>query len=966
MNRIKFFMLALAVFCFIAAPVNAGINDRFSKIELDAKNYAIFPEIAAPSGNPATNHGWVYVKDLAGVSTLFFEGDNGAVTNLLTSSGTLNSAYLNGNTIVVTTAGGDLEIDLSQVTNEVKIANLFAGAQANALNIDAEVAQAITNGIIFSCTAGTFTDAIDASHASITNALNVGANVIIGTNAQIDFSEFDVAAATGSVTIDDDANLGSLTVEGSILDINSLTFVGAGEIKTAAASALTLSVDDGATAAEDLIIVANNIALTAVGKLSLTPDAALAVALDLTDADIATAIDVGANDIVGTTGLINFTNFDVDAAGNVTCVDLSASGTVTIGALAQDALVPASAAPHGITLDGAGTGGVIIAGTSTGTVTLGGGATLVNLPATVDLTLAGGVISLTDTANSNAVTITNNTMTTASAIVIVANAVTSGNVISVTADGLVDGNMLYLDSLAAGLTTGNYINCYDGAASDFTVGLYGTTLIAGNASGTDALTLTNGDILVSAGHIDITTGTFTVGTGSVAIATNGNFSSARGGIQLDSVDDDNSYIKRNQAVTAAPLLELESTNVLDDQAVLLVDQNATGAIDTITITTDATGNADAIDLTMTGVDADVLAITVPAAYAGQIIQSDLLAWVGTAGQGGIIDIVTTAAATAEVGQGIRLNYLSTGASGAAVLGKGLHVHANAGAQAGESLVYLDTLFNTAMHINNNGVSADGIKFDVQDAYTGQGIVADLGPWLGTTNEGFIDLLSDNAASVAAGQFIRLRNQGTGQHAGAIGGTMIFMEDDAVAPAAGTSYVMYIDATNIEAIHVDTGKVLVDETVTATGGVSTGNAADSFLLTDTVALTNGQIIGLAGAPKELIAAPGAGKFIEVLSAVLILDYAGTNVFTCGGADDLVIQYNTTGVDITASIETTGWIDQAADQATLVNAAGIATAPLANIVNRAIELFNTGAEIAGNAGGDNLMKVKITYRIHDDAV
>lgn len=44
----------------------------------------------------------------------------------------------------------------------------------------------------------------------------------------------------------------------------------------------------------------------------------ITTALDVSDADIVTALSVGANDIVGTTGLINYTNFDVDASGNVT------------------------------------------------------------------------------------------------------------------------------------------------------------------------------------------------------------------------------------------------------------------------------------------------------------------------------------------------------------------------------------------------------------------------------------------------------------------------------------------------------------------------------------------------------------------------------------------------------------------------------------------------------------------------
>jgi len=189
---------------------------------------------------------------------------------------------------------------------------------------------------------------------------------------------------------------------------------------------------------------------------------------------------------------------------------------------------------------------------------------------------------------------------------------------------------------------------------------------------------------------------------------------------------------------------------------------------------------------------------------------------------------------------------------------------------------------------------------------------------------------------------------------------LYMEDDATAPAAGTSYVLNIDATNIEAIHVDTGKVLVDETVTATGGVSAGNAADSFIYTDTVELSNVNIKALRATPITLVAAPGAANIVEVISVVLILDY-GTNVLT-ESADNLVVEY-ASGQDITAAIEMTGFIDQAADQMAFILPAGIATMTAANALNDAVQIFNTGdGEIAGNAANDTTMTVKISYRIH----
>ena len=78
---------------------------------------------------------------------------------------------------------------------------------------------------------------------------------------------------------------------------------------------------------------------------------------------------------------------------------------------------------------------------------------------------------------------------------------TTGVIVDVSAAGLTSGTMLKLSVVEATITTGKYIDCYDGAASDFSVGKYGATTIAGNAVGTAALTITAGDLVLTAGTI---------------------------------------------------------------------------------------------------------------------------------------------------------------------------------------------------------------------------------------------------------------------------------------------------------------------------------------------------------------------------------------------------------------------------------------------------------------------------------
>lgn len=172
-----------------------------------------------------------------------------------------------------------------------------------------------------------------------------------------------------------------------------------------------------------------------------------------------------------------------------------------------------------------------------------------------------------------------------------------------------------------------------------------------------------------------------------------------------------------------------------------------------------------------------------------------------------------------------------------------------------------------------------------------------------------------------------------------------------SPAANTGYIYVADDTGT------TTPYFKDS-----GGTATSLIASSSLHTDTVSLSNADIKALRGTKKELVATPGADKLVEVLSAVLILDY-GSEVLT-ESTDNLVVQYATSGDDITAAIEMTGFIDQSADTVMAVRPSNpLAANAATDMVNNAVELFNTGdGEFGGNVSADTTMTVKITYRVH----
>ena len=144
-------------------------------------------------------------------------------------------------------------------------------------------------------------------------------------------------------------------------------------------------------------------------------------------------------------------------------------------------------------------------------------------------------------------------------------------------------------------------------------------------------------------------------------------------------------------------------------------------------------------------------------------------------------------------------------------------------------------------------------------------------------------------------------------------------------------------------------------------VAFGVDITATLETATVDLTNAEIKDLADTPVELVAAQGANTVIELVGAVLILDY-GSNVLV-ESDDNLVIEYDD-GDAAAASeiIEMTNFIDQSADTITFAIAKTDTIDASADIVNKNIALFNNSGDFTGNAAADTTMRVITSYRVH----
>jgi len=128
----------------------------------------------------------------------------------------------------------------------------------------------------------------------------------------------------------------------------------------------------------------------------------------------------------------------------------------------------------------------------------------------------------------------------------------------------------------------------------------------------------------------------------------------------------------------------------------------------------------------------------------------------------------------------------------------------------------------------------------------------------------------------------------------------------------------------------------------------------------VTVTAAQTKALRATPKAVLAAPGAGKVIQVLGGTLLLDYGTTQFAEDAGGSNLGLRYTDgSGVKASDDIEMTGFITQAGDYATSVTPKTDAIVAKAGVENQGLVLHNVGAgEIVT---GDSVLKLKVVYTV-----
>lgn len=130
----------------------------------------------------------------------------------------------------------------------------------------------------------------------------------------------------------------------------------------------------------------------------------------------------------------------------------------------------------------------------------------------------------------------------------------------------------------------------------------------------------------------------------------------------------------------------------------------------------------------------------------------------------------------------------------------------------------------------------------------------------------------------------------------------------------------------------------------------------------ITLTSAQIKALNITPVQIIPAPGSGKTIFILNFMCKLIYGGNNAFTGSGGIYLIYKASS---GAQASSGGASNISTNTQNATAIISPNFfsdhATGTNAQIQNEPLLAYNYGSAFAGNASGDNTVKITVNYMI-----
>lgn len=130
-------------------------------------------------------------------------------------------------------------------------------------------------------------------------------------------------------------------------------------------------------------------------------------------------------------------------------------------------------------------------------------------------------------------------------------------------------------------------------------------------------------------------------------------------------------------------------------------------------------------------------------------------------------------------------------------------------------------------------------------------------------------------------------------------------------------------------------------------------------TDVVMTSAEAKVIFSGAAKTLVAAPGAGLFLEFCGALLMHDYL-TAVYTEVGVTWVAKYTDGAGVAVSQAIDATGFVTAAVDTYTNALPKIDAIVAAAASINQALVLDGEAADIGGTGAG--VFRIRTFYRVH----
>ncbi len=285
------------------------------RVEVTKTPYSIFTQaIEAVSSAPTddTFDGRLFY-DTTNDKIRFYDGDSWNFVEGITDTATLT---LDNSAATAINIGAGAVAKTVTVGNSTGATSVVLNAGTGALNIG-------TNAIAHTVTVGNTTGATAVQ-------INTGTG-----GFGVDGPEFDITPGTGAITIDDGGNAGAILVEGTNLDINDLTFVGAGTVASAAASALNITsgttgavtVDSGSTGAVNLGTGAAAKTIT-MGNAASTESEINALLVDINGGTGGVTIDGGAASNFSTS--VGGLTLSTSAGGTSSTVVLRSLDTTTL------------------------------------------------------------------------------------------------------------------------------------------------------------------------------------------------------------------------------------------------------------------------------------------------------------------------------------------------------------------------------------------------------------------------------------------------------------------------------------------------------------------------------------------------------------------------------------------------------------------------------------------------------------